>query len=298
MADTAQLSSVLGNEVIARIERLRLAGSNRFTDRTRGDRITGRGGSSIEFADYRDYQHGDDIRGVDWNIFARLGKPYLKLYRQEQERHVTILIDTSASMGFGTKLHRARQFAAACAIMGLIGGERVSIYLAGHEPRQVQRLGPVRGRPSLRRVLAFLEDVSSGGAVAIDQAVDAMLARHHGRGLCVVLSDFLTEHDPKRLSGALFAAGLETWAVQILDPIELDPSIEGDQRLVDSETGAHLDVSGAGGLLGLYQEHLASISDELATACKGRGGRAMQLSAGEDFTTQLFDRWRRAGWVR
>ena len=126
-AKTAQLTPLLPNEVLSRLELLRLNASRRFTNKSRGEHTTGRGGSSTEFSDFRHYAPGDDVRFVDWNIFARLHRPYLKLYEQEEELHVAILVDASSSMLFGDKLDRARQLAAAFGVLGLLGRERVSV---------------------------------------------------------------------------------------------------------------------------------------------------------------------------
>ena len=93
-----QLTPLLSNETLARVERLRLHPNRRLTNQTRGEHSVGTGGATIDFADYRDYVAGDDIRYVDWNIFARLQRPYLKLYSHEEELHVVIILDASASM--------------------------------------------------------------------------------------------------------------------------------------------------------------------------------------------------------
>src|SRR5258708_33176175 len=106
----ARLTGLIGNELIARLERLRVVARRKAPSRGRGEQLAGRGGASIDFADYRDYAPGDDLRFVDWNIFSRLEKPYLKLDRMEEERHLTILIDASRSMAFAGKLERAREF--------------------------------------------------------------------------------------------------------------------------------------------------------------------------------------------
>ena len=293
----ARISSLLSNSEIGRVERLRLNANRRFTNRARGEHLAGRGGSSIEFADFRDYQHGDDIKYVDWNIFARLQRPYLKLYRQEEELTVTILIDASESMGFGDKLLRAKQYALATAIMGLWAGERVTVHVAGQDPKRTETLRPARGRGSLRRVIEFIERIEPGGAVPLETAIEAMLMRHRGRGVCLVLSDFLTGGDIEKGSNALFAAGLEQFLVQVLSGAELDPEFSGDMRLVDSETEAMLDVSGAGGLLAIYQDHLQAFADRLGLLAKQRSGRFMRLDCDEPFAAQFFEGWRRAGWV-
>ena len=109
---TAQFTSLLENSTLARVERMRLTPLRRLTNRSRGEHLAGKGGTSTEFNDYRDYVAGDDMRYVDWNIFSRLNRPYLKLYRHEEEMHVVVLLDASSSMLFGSKFERARQLAA------------------------------------------------------------------------------------------------------------------------------------------------------------------------------------------
>ncbi len=127
ISERPQLTSLFGNDVLDRLERLRIKPLRRLTSRSHGEHLSGKGGSSTEFSDYRDYVPGDDVRFVDWNIFARLNRPYLKLFQMEEEMHVLLLIDASASMGFEGKLLRAKQLAAAFGLMGLMGGERVSV---------------------------------------------------------------------------------------------------------------------------------------------------------------------------
>ena len=136
-------AQLLDAAVAARCERLRLGGRRRHTERRAGEHLSGRGGQSIEFADFRDYHEGDDIRRVDWNSFARLRRPYVKVFRHEEEQHLAIIIDASASMAGGGKLPRACQLAAAFALVALTGGERVAMHIAGAEDRH---LAGVRGR--------------------------------------------------------------------------------------------------------------------------------------------------------
>src|SRR6478735_5808724 len=125
MSSTAKFTDLMDNATLARVERMRLLPLRRQTNRSRGEHLAGKGGTSTEFNDYRDYSAGDDMRYVDWNIFSRLNRPYVKLYRHEEEMHVVVLVDASASMQFGDKFLRARQLAACFAIMGLMNIEKV-----------------------------------------------------------------------------------------------------------------------------------------------------------------------------
>lgn len=293
-----RLTTLLTNEALARLERMRILSGRRFTTRRRGEHLAGRSGTSTEFCDYRDYVPGDDVRFVDWNIFARLNRPYLKLYHQEEEMHVVILVDVSTSMTFENKLGRAKELAAAFGVMGLMGVERVSVYAFGAAKRAPVKLPPSLGRASLAKLFALVEGIAGGGELPIDEACEALLRHHTGRGVAVVLSDFLTFGDLERAFNRLFSSGLEIFGVQILGPTEVQPEVAADIRFVDSEMQSTLDVSSAEDLLGLYQEYRAGYEQHLATLCRQRGGKFVSLSARDEIDWVLFDLLRRKGWVR
>jgi uncharacterized protein (DUF58 family) len=238
------------------------------------------------------------MRYVDWNIFSRLNRPYVKQYRHEEEMHVVILVDASASMQFGDKFLRARQLAACFAIMGLMNIEKVSLFACQHAGQTPLILPPCTGRMSLKRILAFLESIPPGGDFPIEQAVEAVLVQHRGRGIAVLLSDFLTFGAIDRSMNMLFSAGLEVFAVQLLSGIELNPELTGDLRFVDSETGQTLDVSSVGDLLGFYHEHLNGLQEYLSTMCRQRSGRFVCLDSSLSVDDMLFDVLKRKGWVQ
>lgn len=292
-----QLTRLLPNAVLDRLERLRIVPRGRRSNRSRGEHLTGKGGTSTEFCDYRDYTPGDDTRFVDWNIFARLHRPYLKQFHQEEERHVVLLIDASASMRFEEKLDRARQLAAAFGMMGLLSHERVSIYASHQADHAPERLPPCRGRANLRRLFEFIEGVDGSGDAPLERAIELLLKFHTGRGVCLILSDFLTLGDLRRSFNMLYATGLEPMGLQILGPREIEPDVTGDIRLVDSETQHMLDVSSAADLLALYQEYRLRLQDELTTLCQRRAGRFESVSSLETAEAVLLDRLRRRGWI-
>src|SRR6478752_6627965 len=142
MADTTQITSLLSNRDLDRLARLRLNASRRFTNRARGEHLAAKGGTSTEFCDYRDYAPGDDVRFVDWNIFARIQRPYLKQFHHEEELHVAVLVDASQSMLFEGKLALAQRLAAALGVIGLRGSDKVSACALGAGTR----LSPSSGR--------------------------------------------------------------------------------------------------------------------------------------------------------
>ena len=296
--EKSQLTSLFDNTVLNRVERMRLNPRRRLTNRSRGEHLAGKGGSSTDFADYRDYAAGDDIRYVDWNIFARLQKPYIKQFLHEEELHVVLLVDGSSSMLFDNKLMRAKQLAASFGIMGLLNGERVSVFVGHERDDQPAMLPPAGGRQKIRPLLTFLEGIEGGGATPVEEAIDTMLRFHRGRGIVVVLSDFLTFSDLSRSFNMLFSSGLEIWGLQIFGESEVNPDVQGDLRFVDCETGGSLDVTNAGELLDIYHAQRQALHEVLDGQCRRRNGRFQATDTSESLEALLFDRLCRYGWVR
>ncbi|MDB6149258.1 MAG: hypothetical protein JWQ44_706 [Chthoniobacter sp.] len=291
-----QITSLLSNRDLDRLGRLRLNASRRFTNRSRGEHLAAKGGTSTEFCDYRDYSPGDDVRFVDWNIFARIERPYLKQFHQEEEMHVAVLVDASRSMMFEGKLELAKKLAAAVGVLGLRGGEKVSAYGLGAAGGGA-RLAPCTGRGSMAKLFTFLESVTGGGDSPIEQGIESFLRRHSGRGVAVVLSDFLTPGELKRAFNLVHSSGLEIFAVQILGPSEIEPELTGDMRLVDCETLGDLDVSSAADLLALYREYREAHEAQLTALCQQRNGKFLSVSAAESLEHVVFDVMRRKGWI-
>jgi uncharacterized protein (DUF58 family) len=291
------MTTLLTNSVLDRLEQLRINPVGRRTSRSRGEHLAGKGGTSTEFCDYRDYAPGDDTRFVDWNIFARLHRPYLKQFHKEEERHVVLLIDASASMKFEAKLDLAKPLAAAFGVMGLLNNERVSAYASHQAGGAPERLPPCRGRANMRTLFQFIERLEGHGDATLDRAVESLLRHHRGRGVCLIVSDFLTFGDLKRGFNLLSAAGLEPLGIQILSPREIEPDVANDLRLVDSETQETLDISSGADLLNLYQEYRQRLEDDLALLCQRRSGRFLPVSSTTPVESVLFDQMRRRGWI-
>ena len=291
-------TNLFDNALLNQIERMRLRPLRRLTNRSRGEHLSGKGGSSTDFADYRDYAAGDDLRYVDWNIFARLQRPYIKQFQHEEELHVVILVDASTSMLFGDKLLTAKRAAAALGIMGLLNSEKVSVYAIHAQNGKPWTLPPGSGRTRIRPLLQFLEEVEGGGDTPIEAAIERMLRFHRGRGVAVIASDFLTLGDLSRPMNMLYSAGLEVWGLQILCEAEIAPNIEGDLRFVDSESGRTLDITNAGELLSIYQDQRLRLQNALDNLCRRRQGRFLSVSSALPFHDLLFDCLCRQGWVQ
>ena len=296
-APAKQLTTLFDNATLNQIERMRLKPIRRLTNRSRGEHLSGKGGSSTDFADYRDYAAGDDLRYVDWNIFARLRRPYVKQFQHEEEMHVVILVDASTSMLFEDKLLRAKQAAAAFGIMGLLNVERVSAYAVHSQPGRPWMLPPGSGRTRIRQLLGFLEQLEGGGDTPIEKAIETMLRFHRGRGVAIIISDFLTFGDLSRPFNLLYSSGLEVWGMQVLSESEINPSVQGDLRFVDSETQQTLDITNASELLNVYHEQRHWLQENLNSMCRSRQGRFLSVSSGATLQSILFDQLCRQGWI-
>ena len=158
-------------------------------------------------------------------------------------------------------------------------------------------LPPGSGRTRIRQLLQFLENIEGGGNIPVERAIDTMLRFHRGRGIAILLSDFLTFADLTRSLNLLFSSGLEVWGLQILGEAETNPTLEGDLRLVDSETGETLDITNAAELLNLYHDHKVWQEQTLHQQCRSRNGRFTSITSSASIETVLFDTLCRQGWV-
>src|SRR5947207_2445411 len=182
---------LLDPQFLARLEQLELVSKKIFLGRMKGERRSKRKGQSVEFADYRNYVVGDDLRFLDWNLYARLDRLFLRLFMEEEDLHFYVLLDNSMSMNFGTptKLYYAKQIAAALGFIGLVNLDRVVI--EAFNDRLTQSLPAVRGRRSLWRLLDFLDKIEPAGPSDLTKALRTFSLKSSGKGIVVVLSDFM-----------------------------------------------------------------------------------------------------------
>jgi len=270
------MSALLTPELLRRLEQFQLLAARRAKSSLRGERRSRARGQSVEFADYRSYVPGDDFRYLDWNLYGRLERLFLKLYEEERELPVTIFLDASESMAFGEprKFNFARQVAAAVAYVALCGFDRVSLIAFPDRPEEAAARGAlrsVRGKKSALELFRNLGQLQAGGSADFNQALrrGALQARH--AGLAVILSDFLDPAGYEDGLRALIGRRFQVSAVQILAPDELTPTAYGDLRLIDSETGGQQEVTFGKYRLKAYQQTVESFCQRLREYCRGRG---------------------------
>src|SRR6266446_5064615 len=191
MPEIAAQAPLLEPQFLHRLEQLELVSRKIFTGAIKGERRSKRKGQSVEFADYRNYVIGDDLRHLDWNLYARLDRLFIRLFQEEEDLHFYVLIDNSLSMDFGTpsKLHYARQVAAALGFIGLCNMDRVVVEVFNE--KLTQSMPAVRGRRSLWRVMDFLQKVEPAGPSDLARALRTFCLKASGKGVVVLLSDFM-----------------------------------------------------------------------------------------------------------
>ena len=237
MPTTTARASFFTPEFLAQLERLSLLSRRTFRGSVKGERRSPRRGHSVEFADYRAYGHGDDLRYVDWNIYGRLDRLHVKLFVDEEDLCLHLLVDASASMGFGapSKLYYAVRLAAALGFVGLVNFERVGLGIL--RERVAEGWPPTRGRGNVLPMMDFLAKVEPAGATSIDEGLANYAQRVREPGLVVLVSDLLDPNGYERGVRALLERRFDVHLVHLLDPEEMNPTLGGDLRLTDSETG-------------------------------------------------------------
>jgi uncharacterized protein (DUF58 family) len=286
--------ALLTPELLRRLEQFQLLAARRAKSSSRGERRSRARGQSVEFADYRPYVHGDDFRYLDWNLYGRLERLFLKLYEEERELPVRIFLDASESMTFGEpkKFDFARRVAAALGYVALAGFDRVSVIpfpapgnggAAGESPRAMDpaalarelaargALRSVRGKKSTIQFFQNLSALTAGGPADLNAALRRGALEARQAGLAVVLSDFLDPAGYEAGLNALIGRGFQIDIVQILAPEELAPATYGDLRLVDSETGAMQEVTFGRYRLKAYQHTVQNFLQRLREFCQARG---------------------------
>ena len=264
---------------LAKLEQLHLLARKIFRGEHHAERRSRQSGSSLEFADYRTYAFGDDLRSIDWNVYARLDRLFVKLFEQEQDLDIHFLIDASASMRWSpstindqpsTKLDAARRIAAALSYIALANLDRVN--LAWFGSALGRDLGLTRGKSQFHKILDFLRAAPAlDGPTALLPSLRTFAQRMKRRGLVFVVSDFLDPAGCDEALSLLRYHQFEVHIVQVLDPAEMRPLVSGDLRLTECETGETCEITATDALLTRYHEQVDAFLRDLETFCLRRG---------------------------
>ena len=304
------MNGLLTPELLRRLEQFQILAARRAKSSAKGERRSRARGQSVEFADYRTYVHGDDFRYLDWNLYGRLERLFLKLYEEERELPVRIFLDASESMTFGTprKFDFARQVAAALGYVALCGFDRVSVIPFPSAPNDSEiapgarsqelaarsALRSVRGKKSGIQFFQNLSALTAGGAVNLNEALRRGALEARQAGLALVLSDFLDPAGYELGLNALTGRGFQVDIVQILSPDELSPATFGDLRLVDSESGTTQEVTFGRYRMKTYQQTVQNFIQKLREFCQARGINFFSVSSNTSLDDLLLKQLRKA----
>jgi len=257
--------------LLAKLESMELVSRKIFRGRMKGERRSKRKGQSVEFADFRNYTPGDDLRFIDWNMYARLDKLFLKLFLEEEDLHFYAAIDVSQSMNFGnpTKFHYAKQLAGALGYIGLCRADRVKI-----EPldgRTTSNAPTLRGRKSLWQMLDYLEGLQPGQNCSLADGLKSFCIRNKGKGILLVITDLMDKSGYQDALKYLVARDLDIYLIHVLSQEEIDPAITGDLKLVDCEDRDIAEISVSQRLIDRYRQTLANFIEQARDFCSKRG---------------------------
>ena len=288
------MKKVIDDGFIAMLESRDLVVRNLMDGLFGGNRRSASYGDSVEFADFREYTHGDDLRRIDWNLYARFEKLFLKLFVDERRLHHRIYIDASASMDWGKdkKSDAALKLAAALGFLSVQSMDRVSFY-ALNEKRCREIAGNVYSRESFYGAADALNDIGFHGDADIGKAISAGENVGRGDGLSIIISDFLTDSNWKDAVDYLLYKKREVHLLQVLSRDEITPSLYGKVFMLDSESNDEDDARNykheiTRSAVKAYEEAFLYHQKEISDFCKSRGVGFVSVSSDESIGKILF----------
>jgi uncharacterized protein (DUF58 family) len=280
-----------------RLEYLAIVARRAFVGRTRAERRSKKTGSGIEFADHREYAPGDDFRYLDWNVYGRSDRLLVRLFEEEEDLSVYILLDCSRSMEFGSppKIDYAKKIAAALAYIALANLDRVS--LLTFSDAMDARLPPTRGKNRIFKVFQFLRPVRPEGQTGIAEAMKTFAAQNKRRGIAVLVSDLYDPAGFEEGINVLRYAKFEPYVIQVFDPIEVRPELHGDVRLIDNETGEAREVTVTPRILERYAAAHAAYRKQIEDFCTQKQVAYSATETSVPFDEAILGILRRGGMV-
>jgi len=297
------------DEFQRKLEYLAIVSRRVFAGRMRAERRTKKTGSGVEFADHRDYNPGDDFRYLDWNVYQRFGRLLLRLYEEEEDLSIYLLVDASRSMGFdfsakdpiaaqgkGAKLRYAKRLAAALCYIGLANLDRVNVSALSNKVKT--RMPTTRGKQRIHRVFQFLREVEAEGATGLEDALKQFVAQNKRRGLAVLISDL---YDPKGFEqgiNVLRYNKFEPFVLHVVDRDDARPNMHGDVRLYDCETGDEREVTVTKSVLDRYEKEHDAYIKEVEHFCTMKQVPYFQADVTVPFDDLILRIFRRGGFLR
>lgn len=287
------MSELFDASFFAKLNRLQIAMHIRLDQGQSGGRKSTAKGSSVEFSDFREYLPGDDIRRIDWNVYGRLDKLYVKQFMEEKEAFYHVFVDTSASMDFGVQKKSVMALRLAAVFAWLVQKQLDRVEILTFSDGRIDKLSPVSGRSSFQKTLHELEQVVFSGMTGIQDAVRRCTL--NGRGICIVISDFL---DPEGVDEAvryLTFKRQEVLLVSVLAREEVEFDAEGTVSLQDMETGEEVRVSMTRQNISVYEDTIKAHQDSLRNLAKRYGCSFVQVVSDEELERVVFETLQQKG---
>lgn len=313
------VEDLIDQRLIAAVSGLDITSRKIFAGKLQGERRSKKRGQSVEFADHRPYVMGDDLRRIDWNIYGRLDRLFMKLFLEEEDLSLHLMLDASGSHATGepNKFLFMQRAAMALGYVGLVnfnrvtasvmGGERVAAAGApgadgdgGPTPGaagDLWNLRDLRGRRRVRELGSFLCSLRPGGRIDFKDTAKRIALSRRGRGIMVFFSDFFMKEGYEDGLRLLKGRGYDLFCVQVLSPQEIDPPITGDLRLRDIEDADMAEVTISAPLLKRYKANLAAYCDQLRDFCARREITMIRVPSSTPVETLLLDYLRKRGVV-
>jgi uncharacterized protein (DUF58 family) len=293
-------SGLFDEAFLRKLERIAILSKRAMAGQLQGERRSPKRGHSVEFADFRPYSVGDDFRRIDWNAYARLERFFIKLFVEEEDLTVHLLIDTSLSMDWGQpdKFTYAVRSAGALGYIALHGLDRLTITALGENPNSNGGyFSPHRGKQNAFALFSFLLGLKAGGQAYLGQRLQTYATSAPKPGPLLLLSDLMDDGWAVGLN-TLAARGFDVSVMHILSPDEVNPNFTGDLKLLDSETKAAVEITGEYDLVERYRRGLADWREELRRFCGARGMQYAPIETSIPIEELLFARLRQHGILR
>ena len=301
-ADAVAGDDLFDDDFQRKLEYLALVSRRVFAGRLRAERRTKKSGSGVEFADHREYQPGDDFRYLDWNVYQRFERLLVRLYEEEEDLAIYLILDTSGSMAqpgaqrSRTKLAYAKKIAAALAYVGLANLDRVSIVTTSD--RVMERMPETRGKARIFKAFRFLRAVGAEGTTDLGDAMKTFVAQNKRRGLAVLISDLYDPRGVERGVNVLRYGKFDVFLVHVVDPADARPNLQGDVLLYDCETGDEREVTVTARVLEQFTEAYDAYASAVERFCATH--QVPYVAAGIDvpFDELILRVFRRGGFLR
>lgn len=291
-------NSLLRPEFLQRLEKMSIINKRMKKGLYSGKRRSKNQGSSIEFADYRTYSPGDDYRQIDWNVYARHEKLFLKTYLDEQELHISIYIDCSKSMSYGnpSKFAKAKEIAAALGYLSLNHFDKVSVY--SFDNTVSARLPNLQGKNKIYQLFSFLNSLATNNDGSLNKALATGSATTGKSGISIIISDFLFTDGYEKGINFIQAANQEIILVHLLYSEERSPNFEGDIRLIDSETNDKIEITLTPKLLEQYQLSIKDFTENISKYAFKRGIAYLLVDSETEIEQIMFNVFKGSGLIR